>query len=232
MSTATRQVPLEASERPPFPKALSYAGAVWIVYGAITLFGVLTLFAFVAFSAVPFPTGEALTQVLLSLAAGVGLLYIGMQTVRGTTSDTAGNGIGSIIWGAILLYGTFNSGDEILQISEDIALVAFVFGGVYGAMMIGAGLISLAVRENYRAWRGTSAAADVDAKTSFLDSQFIRMSPIGLCLLPLCFPPIAILLGLVGFFMGRHPVARKRATVMAVVATIWPVAVIVWFLGT
>jgi hypothetical protein len=98
-------------------------------------------------------------------------------------------------------------------------------------MMIAAGLVSLAVRENYRAWRGTAAAV-VDAETSFLDSQFIRMSPIGLCLLPLCLPPIAVLLGLVGFFMGRHPVARKRAVIMAVVAAIWPLALVVWFLAT
>ena len=229
MNTATHQGTSENSGQPPFPKALSYAGVVWIVFGAMNLIGV-TL-SFVLLSGVPFPNGEGVTDLLLFLAAGIGLVYIGVQTTRGTASDTLENGIGSIIWGVILLYEAFKLADELAQLSDDAADVAFVFGGVYGAMMIVAGLISLAVREDYRAWRGTSPAV-VDVETSFLDSQFIRMSPIGLCLLPLCLPPIAILLGLVGFFMGRHPVARKRAVIMAVVAAIWPLAVIVWFLST
>ncbi|MFW6114125.1 MAG: hypothetical protein ACOC7K_00110 [bacterium] len=43
--------------------------------------------------------------------------------------------------------------------------------------------------------------------------------------------PFAVLLGLAGFFMGRHPAARKRAAAMAVVATVWPVGLIAWFLS-
>jgi hypothetical protein len=231
MNTATHHGTSENGGQPSFPKVLSYVGVIWIVFGAINLIGVLALALLVLLSVVPFPNGEGVTDLLLILAAGIGLVYIGVQTTRGTASDTLENGIGSIIWGVILLYKAFKSADGLAQLT-DATVGAFVLLVVCGAMMVVAGWISLAVRKDYRAWRGSIAAAVVDAETSFLDSQFIRMSPIGLCLLPLCLPPIAVLLGLVGFFLGRHPVARKRAVIMAVVGAIWPLAVIVWFLST
>lgn len=183
MNTATHQETLENSSPPPFPKVFSYVGGVWTVYGAINLIGVLALALLVLLSIVPFPNGEGVPDLLLILAAGIGLVYNGVQTTRGTASDTLGNGIGSIIWGVILLYEAFKSADGLAKLS-DAAVGAFILLLVYGAMMVVAGGISLAVRKDYRAWRGSFAAAGVDAETSFLDSQFIRMSPIGLSCCP------------------------------------------------
>ncbi len=162
MNTATHHGTPENGGQPPFPKVLSYVGVIWIVFGAISLIAGVLALASVLLSVVPFPNGEGVTDLLLILAAGIGLVYIGVQTTRGTASDTLGNGIGSIIWGVILLYEAFKLADGLAQLS-DATVGAFVLLVVYGAMMVVAGLISLAVRKDYRAWRGTFAAAVVDA---------------------------------------------------------------------
>jgi hypothetical protein len=130
MNTATHQETLENSSHPPFPKVLSYVGFVWIVYGATNLVGATLSLA--QLSVGPFPNGEVLTQLWVCLVAGAGLAYIGVQTVRGSASDTLGNGIGSIIWGALLLYGISKSADELARLSDDVAAMAWVWGGRAG----------------------------------------------------------------------------------------------------
>jgi len=99
-------------------------------------------------------------------------------------------------------------------------------------VMLVAGFIAFGVREDYLRWRkvtlgkvpSTESPAGLSAPPaalSFLDSQFVRMSPAGFWLLILCLPFIAIPLGGLGFIACRHLPAKKRAGQMAVAAGLW-----------
>jgi hypothetical protein len=134
----------------PFPKMVSAAGIIWIVFGGLILvtaaFGLIRALAMA-------PTtrgggalfGGAVCAVAFIAFIGGAFLFVGVQSVRGTAADTLGNGIGSIILGALLLL---------------VTMFALMFdpvtGGVYllsGGGLVAAGVLALVGRADYNLWK-------------------------------------------------------------------------------
>ncbi len=139
----------------PFPVTVTVAGIGWIVFGSLVLLNLLFLLAILGGLAGAEKPGAAAGFVAgaTCIAAFVGLIggafiFVGIQSVRGTARDTLGNGIGSLVFGALnlgraaLIFGSGRGG----YLEGGIALLV-------GLGLIGAGILALVGRAEYKAWR-------------------------------------------------------------------------------
>ncbi len=134
-----------------YPKPVSVAGVLWIVFGAITLLNVAVGLLLVAAVAGGFGelgargTGMVCGAVLSALFGAV-FIHVGVQSVRGTARDTLGNGIGSIIFGLLQL------AVGVLKMIQADAIVGSI-GLLSGVGLLVAGVLALVGRDKYKAWR-------------------------------------------------------------------------------
>jgi hypothetical protein len=141
-----------------FPVAVRAAGIVWIIFGCLILLNAAVNFLLTAGAAAagaPQVAGGT-CGLLLAVLFGAVFIHVGIQSVRGTAKDTLGNGIGSIVIGAL------NMGIGGVLMAAGLAapgtasLIAVVGGGISilgGCGLIGAGILALAGRSAYRSWR-------------------------------------------------------------------------------
>jgi hypothetical protein len=135
----------------PFPKLVSTAGIMWIVAGgvilvdgAIKVLSVLMLGSAVGRGAGAFFTGAVCGAGFIAFVGGA-FLFVGVQSVRGTAADTLGNGVGSIILGALVL------GLALIALLVD-PLVAGI-NLVSAGGLITAGVLALVGRGDYKLWK-------------------------------------------------------------------------------
>jgi hypothetical protein len=136
------------------------AGVIWIVFGSLVLLNfALTMLILLAFTPPelrgPIMSGAVCVGLIVALFGGV-FIHVGVQSISGTAKDTLGNGIGSIIFGALIgglslvaLLGTAavrggNVGGGVLQAAINL---------VVAAALLAAGVLALIGRDGYRAWR-------------------------------------------------------------------------------
>jgi uncharacterized membrane protein HdeD (DUF308 family) len=146
----------------PYPATVRIAGIVWIVFGGLILLsGIVTLVMLAAAGAavqgaVPGAVqggifaGGACIFVIAALF-GAAFLFVGVQTVQGAATDTLGNSIGSLVFGAL------NLGAGVLQAGQAQAIQAAI-NFLAGVGLIAAGILALVGREEYRAWRRAARA--------------------------------------------------------------------------
>ena len=128
------------------PAAVLWAGILWIVYGVLQLVGIVL-------NMLSPPVN--LPQIGCTLLFGIAFLFVGYQTVTGTAKDTLGNAIGSLILGLLvaLLAVMILAGGQQLQIDPRVRLAAAISAALSAALLIVAGVLALAGRADYRAWR-------------------------------------------------------------------------------
>ena len=159
-----RDVPeLEFVEEPPYPAMLTAAGIVWIVFGCLILLTLaLTLLVLGAAAGAQkeAAVGGAVCVGLVMGLFGAVFIHVGYQSIRGTARDTLGNGIGSIVFGLL----QFGSG---AMNAKQQQLVASASGFICGLGLLAAGILALAARSEYRAWRKALKARNASAARRF-----------------------------------------------------------------
>jgi hypothetical protein len=135
------------------PGTVLTAGILWILFGSflIIYMGINLLAVFT----VPMHRDPGLQRGFVGVATCVSILvglfaaaflFVGLQTVRGTARDTLGNGIGSLIFGALLL------SDGVAQGLKGVYVPMLLsFLGCCG--LLTAGVLALVGRSAYREYR-------------------------------------------------------------------------------
>jgi hypothetical protein len=140
------------SFEPAFPILVKVAGIIWIIYGCLALAAMSLNVAMFALST---PANERQRDDLIAAATcsvccvgpvAAVFILVGYQSIRGTANDTLGNGIGSIIFGAL----GFASGIT-LTLAAQLFQAAMVLA--FAALLISAGVLALIARSDYRLWR-------------------------------------------------------------------------------
>src|SRR5438105_14622938 len=90
-----------------YPSVVRLAGIVWIVFGCLILLNAMALLALSLLAAdekggTAYMAGGLCAYAFLLFCGGV-FIHVGVQSVRGTATDTLGNGIGPIIFGPLNL---------------------------------------------------------------------------------------------------------------------------------
>lgn len=151
----------EFDHGPRFPTTVLLAGIGWITYGGLGLLNMLVAVALTAAGprvAQPVRPGAAVDpnnagyragQVLGATCGGLiagAFIFVGVQTVRGTATDTMGNSIGSLIFGGLQLVIAIGLGfvGEVLR-AGILALLA--------GCLLGCGTLGIVGRKDYKAWR-------------------------------------------------------------------------------
>lgn len=150
-------------EKPPaYPVTIMIAGIGWIVFGGgmLLVAGLVLLVALLAAaSSRSGNQGGILAGAGLCIAVVIGLfgaafLFVGIQSVRGTSHDTRGNGVGSIVFG-FLCFALV--GLQMVSVGMNRVGGAEIIGmGFYGLVGIGlivTGILALVGMSDYRAWR-------------------------------------------------------------------------------
>lgn len=136
-----------------FPKTVMAAGVIWICSGGLILLNMLlNTLLLLLLMRVDAANGvrAAIVFGLWSLF-GVAFIHLGVKSVRGSVSDTLGNGIGSIIFGGFSLNAGMVQGAwgqptlGLLTVSAGVGLVA-------------AGILAHIGRAKYRSWRKVDKA--------------------------------------------------------------------------
>jgi hypothetical protein len=157
----------EWEEAPPrgealrIPGSVRAAGIIWTVFGTLILLNFAVQALMQLALAPPEQRGQAMGVTmcggLLVALFGGGFILVGVQTLTGTAKDTLGNGIGSIIFAALIgglaaillvvLVGTRAAG---VQTGPGWVLVlAVVINGAAAVALLAAGILALAGREGY-----------------------------------------------------------------------------------
>ena len=144
---------LDLRRAPVFPTTVTMAGIAWIVFGGLILLNLLVFLLLMFGVAAGGQGGDRGAAVAGGVCGGLILglfgavfIHVGVQSVRGTAPDTLGNGIGSIIIGAL------NIGAGVLHAGAGQVIQAGV-GMLAGAGLIAAGVLALVGRSEYSAWR-------------------------------------------------------------------------------
>ncbi len=156
----------ETADIPPTPQRtwpITVAGWLWMVTGV--LIAVMSIINLGVYSAMDFagvvgaqPAGSC--WILLGMIIGAVLVHIARSTLIGTTSDTLGNGIGSIAFG--LFFGAIGMfvirTSYLYGIDERFVFSLFSIGLVNCLIAMAlefAGILAISARTDYRAWRET-----------------------------------------------------------------------------
>ena len=159
----------------PFPGVVKFAGVVWILFGcAVLTVSFLGLALIVLLMIADLNRSDliayfmgALCQVTLWLFFGGVFLFVGIQSARGRATDTLGNGIGSILIGFLSgAWGAYHLNQFITGEVQYMVRQLLFFGiGLSGFMaLFFAGLMALAGRKRYKAWRREKKAAQQSAR--------------------------------------------------------------------
>jgi hypothetical protein len=134
-------------ERAPIPRAARIAAAVWTAVGGLTVLNLLVSLLSSGSSA----GGAALA--LVAAIFGAGFLVVGIQTLLGKAESTLANGIGSI--GLAVLFVL-----PLVLVAELLpsTAIGWALAVVIPAGLLLAGVLAIAGREPYRAWRAPAPA--------------------------------------------------------------------------
>lgn len=140
-------------EEPPYPRTITAAGVLLIVFGCLVLVNLLVSLASAFVLAQKaggrdsgaFMAGSVCGLIFVGLIGAV-FIQEGVRAARGTLRDTIGTGIASILFGVLGLAGAVLAvaGGGILQAA---------FAGMVGAMLVTAGVLALVGRSPYKLWR-------------------------------------------------------------------------------
>jgi fucose 4-O-acetylase-like acetyltransferase len=133
---------------PAFPKTVSIAGIIWIVFG-----GWIILIAGLVY-AVERP-GATFPLSMWGFIFGAAFVYVGVHTVRGTARAMGGNGVGSIVLAVLILIHLFSVVVALPNQKDAILVASIIDAGMATVGAVGflaAGVLALLGRENYRAW--------------------------------------------------------------------------------
>ena len=151
---------------PRFPGTATAAGVIWILYGCLGMFNGVVTFAMTGAQlqqggggAPPGGAGGGCCPMLI----GIAFLVCGIQTVRGTASDTRGNAVGSIglaclqLLIAVLILvvqaGALGPAGNNPNNAPEVMVILGLMLGVMGAGLMTAGVLGLIARKPYLAWR-------------------------------------------------------------------------------
>ena len=150
------------SARREVPKLVRTAGIIWIIFGGLML---VTAVGSMGMMGMAGNGAQGSCNGIVGILFGIAFLFVGVQSIKGTAKDTLGNGIGSIVIGAL------NAGVGVFAIigglalysvlaasaaPAPVALVLIVAGAVNilsGVGLIVAGTLALMGRAEYKAYR-------------------------------------------------------------------------------
>ena len=132
------------------PIAATVASIIWIAFGCFSLLGAgLMMAGFLMVGAADGPVRLifALLIVLIPCSFAAAFIFVGVQTVRRKARDTIGNGIGSIAIGLLYFAPMLKRSDSVqgVRAAQGLAFLA--------ALLVVAGILALAGRSRYKAWR-------------------------------------------------------------------------------
>jgi hypothetical protein len=125
------------------PGSITGAAVLWIIYGSLgTLGGLISL---------QHPNGPAIG----GFAIAVAFLVTGIQALMGKARGMLGSGIGSIIWGVVVLIAFLALG-SIIRGARGLAGIFAIIGLVFGGILITAGILACVGNGKYKAWRAST----------------------------------------------------------------------------
>ncbi len=151
---------------PRLPGTVRAAGIIWVVFGALILLsGGLQILSQLVL-APPQARGSAIagslcSAIFVAFVGGV-FVHVGIQSLGGMAKDTLGNGIGSIIFAAIIGGLTLVALVAIVAVQASrpqatgpvwAVLLALIINGLGAVALLAAGILALVGRQGYRAYR-------------------------------------------------------------------------------
>ncbi len=150
------------------PGSTKAAGIIWVIMGSLVLLSVLANFAVGVSNQADM--GSMLCGLALPALIGAVFLMVGVQTLKGSAKGTLANGIGSIIFaaligglGALLLLGSAFVGAVAAKgggpagaaggLAATVLMIAAVIYIATGAMLLVAGILAIKGKNDYLRWR-------------------------------------------------------------------------------
>jgi hypothetical protein len=127
------------------PGAAVAASIMWIIYGGLALIGNL--------AALGASGGKMGTGGILGIGIAVAFLVAGIQTIMGKAKGMLGNGIASIVLGALVSIAFLLLGALIRGFKAPPALL--LVGVLFGGMLITAGILACVGNKAYKDYRAT-----------------------------------------------------------------------------
>ena len=139
-----------SQRKPERPIAATFASIIWIAFGCFSLLGAgLLMVGSLMVSAIDGPARLILVLLIVLIPCGfaTAFIFVGVQTIRRKARDTIGNGIGSIALGLLYFAPMLKRSDSDLGVgaAQGLAFLA--------APLVVAGILALAGRSRYKAWR-------------------------------------------------------------------------------
>jgi hypothetical protein len=145
-------LPLDYEEGPPYPRTVTAAGVIWIVFGGLILLNLVLTIALVGVTARgegPMDPSRFSGQICgLGFFGLIGCVFImvGIRSVLGAARGTLGSGIGSIVL-SVLHLGVAASLAGMLKFNQAGML------GLLGTLLLTGGILALVGRSQYKLWR-------------------------------------------------------------------------------
>lgn len=150
----TREPPPEDfDDRPhpadvPYPGKLRAAGIIWVVIGAlILLFNGISLLIFMMNAPPGAAFGAGVCAGGFVALFGGAFIFVGIQSITGTAPGTIANGIGSIIFGALVL------GVGLLAGIGGGNVASLIIAPIEAAVLVLAGVLAIQCDQPYKEWR-------------------------------------------------------------------------------
>jgi hypothetical protein len=137
--------PANFTPRHKLPGVAVAASIIWIIYGSLALIGNLIGLAGSG--------GRAGTPSFIGLGIAVGFLVGGIQTLMGKAKGMLGNGIASIVLGALVAIAFLLLGALIRGFHAPMILI--LIGVLFGALLITAGVLGCIGNKAYKEYRMT-----------------------------------------------------------------------------
>jgi hypothetical protein len=136
------------------PGVVMAAGSIWVAFGCFSLLsGVLAVVGLYtdmhedgALAAVAAASATTCIVPLVALFGGT-FIFVGVQSRNGTAADTLGNGVGSLLFGAI--YTAYAA----IQAVRTGQMIGAAIGLLLALMLYSAGGLALVGRSDYKAFR-------------------------------------------------------------------------------
>jgi hypothetical protein len=152
--------------RPAFPGGAKAAGIVWIAFGSLGILSNIVSIAVTAGQAAA-GGGQQYGGVGCGILIAIAFLIVGIQTVKGTAPSMMGNGIGSLIFGALYLIcgaillagggmlaaGGPGKGGGAPAGAGSLIMIIAAIPIVLGLALLLAGVLALMNKTAYEDWR-------------------------------------------------------------------------------